>query len=170
MSSEKSVPPAYAPPAGPGVATAPGPSIGQQQYPQQQQQQYMTPQYQTGGPPYVNQPGGQPGAYYAPPPPGGVYNVGGGQNTVIVTTPTVVVQRNGIFGDSPLTTTCPSCMNNITTSVTHEVGAMTWIIFAVLCILGCWLCAFIPFCVPSCKDAVHSCPNCRAVIGRHSRV
>jgi len=41
------------------------------------------------------------------------------------------------------------------------------------CVFGVyrfWCCAFIPFCVDDCKDAVHTCPSCNVVVGRHRRL
>ena len=40
-------------------------------------------------------------------------------------------------------------------------------VFVVRLWLGCCL---IPFCLNSCKDVVHICPNCRATVGRYSRL
>ena len=43
----------------------------------------------------------------------------------------------------------------------------TCLIFFVRCWLGCCL---IPFCIDSCKDVIHTCPNCRAPIGKFNRL
>jgi hypothetical protein len=29
-----------------------------------------------------------------------------------------------------------------------------------LCLIGCWVCCFIPFLVSSCQDTIHSCAVC----------
>lgn len=147
-----------------------------QQAPYPPQGAYPTQQqpYPTGGPPQPYPAGGHqpyPGNQPYPPPGGPGYPTGpqGQQTTVVVAPPTIVVQH-GMFGSAPMQTTCPSCHASVLTSVSHEVGALTWIIFAVLCLVGCWICAFIPFCVDDCKDVTHSCPNCKAVVGRYKRV
>jgi lipopolysaccharide-induced tumor necrosis factor-alpha factor len=177
-------PPAYYPPPGEDTSGKAGypPPAGQAQYPVQQGQYpppnqgaYPTQQqpYPAGQQPYPGQQVQQPypGQQPYPPPTGPGYAGGAGQqqSTIIVAVPTLTVQH-GAFSNSPMQTTCPSCHATVLTSVSHEVGAMAWVIFAVLCLVGCWICAFIPFCVDDCKDTVHSCPNCNAIIGRHKRL
>ncbi|CAF1058116.1 unnamed protein product [Adineta steineri] len=113
----------------------------------------MQPQYQTSPmnpPPYYNA---------AVPPPIPVY-----------AQPTPVVQHlGGFLGHSPQATQCPSCRQQIITSVRYENGGSTWAISFLICILGGFLgCCFIPFCVTSCQDAVHTCPSCHAHIGRRT--
>jgi lipopolysaccharide-induced tumor necrosis factor-alpha factor len=96
--------------------------------------------------------------------------VSGGQTVVVTTVPTITVTHAVAMGTVPVQTTCPNCHASIVTTVMYQVGGLTWLIFAILCFVGCWICAFIPFCVDDCKDAVHSCPNCQAVIGCHRRL
>uniref|UniRef100_A0A3B5MI82 LITAF domain-containing protein n=1 Tax=Xiphophorus couchianus TaxID=32473 RepID=A0A3B5MI82_9TELE len=62
---------------------------------------------------------------------------------------------------------CPHCKNTVVTSVEYKVGMLTWIIFGVL--FFCWPCSFIPFCVNSCKDVQHSCPQCNNVLHLYKR-
>ncbi|PWA16959.1 hypothetical protein CCH79_00012670, partial [Gambusia affinis] len=61
---------------------------------------------------------------------------------------------------------CPHCKNTVVTTIEYKVGMLTWIIFGVLL---CWPCSFIPFCVNSCKDVQHSCPQCNNVLHLYKR-
>lgn len=58
------------------------------------------------------------------------------QSVVVVNTSASRGVTVTAFGDSPVQTTCPHCQNTVFTSVTYEIGALAWIIFFVLCILG----------------------------------
>jgi lipopolysaccharide-induced tumor necrosis factor-alpha factor len=60
---------------------------------------------------------------------------------------------------------CPYCKATISTSVNLKAGLLTWLICGGLCLIGCWPCAPISFCVDSTKDTIHSCPNCNVVLG-----
>lgn len=90
----------------------------------------------------------------------------GQQSTVVVMAPTVAVA----VGEVPITTTCTNCQRQVVTNVSYETGALAWLICAVLCFVGCWPCACIPFCVDDCKDVMHTCPSCGFVLGRHRRL
>ena len=71
------------------------------------------------------------------------------------------------FGRSPVPTQCPRCCQQIVTIVDYESGTGTWLIALVIFFLGGFLgCCLIPFCVPSCQDAIHRCPSCGSTIGR----
>lgn len=61
--------------------------------------------------------------------------VGAQQSTVIVTA-VPGLQMGGIVSDMPVQTTCSNCHNSIMTTVDHEVGGLTWLIFAILCFVG----------------------------------
>nr|XP_033818921.1 LITAF domain-containing protein-like [Geotrypetes seraphini] len=82
---------------------------------------------------------------------------------------TVIIGTN--LTDTPGVTVCASCHQNITTKVNHVTGMLSWIIFIVLCLLGCWFgCCLIPFFVNSCKDVDHFCPNCNYHIYKYKRI
>ncbi|ULT80363.1 hypothetical protein L5515_016619 [Caenorhabditis briggsae] len=65
---------------------------------------------------------------------------------------------------------CPYCRTDVVTRTKSVYGLLTWIFFAALFLFGCWCCCFVPFCLRSCKDIIHTCPNCRAMIGIHRRI
>nr|AHI17292.1 lipopolysaccharide-induced TNF factor 2-c [Mytilus galloprovincialis] len=127
----------------------------------------------------------QPQGYGQPPPPQGYpqaaqpgygqpqQGYGGqqqqGHTTVVVGQPTttVLVQQ---FREAPCNTACPHCRAQVITATQYETGTFAWIICLVLCIVGCWPCCLIPFCVDGCKDVTHSCPNCKQVISRWNRM
>ena len=55
----------------------------------------------------------------------------------------------------------------VTTKVSFESGAVTWLSCGGCVFLGCCLgCCLIPFCIDALKDAIHTCPNCKKVITR----
>ncbi|CAH1794567.1 unnamed protein product [Owenia fusiformis] len=116
-----------------------------------------------GPPPAYGAP--PPQAMYGPPPPAGPQTVVVTQQPAMHTT---IVQS---FRESPVQTKCPFCQADIVTSVRHETGTFTWLLCALLCIVGCDLgCCFIPFCIDGAKDCVHTCPNCRQQVSRYSRM
>lgn len=80
----------------------------------------------------------------------------------------VLVQH---FRDTPMRMNCPSCKADIITSTNYEVGTLTWVIAGVIFLVGCvGGCCLIPFCMDGCKDVIHTCPNCRQIIGRYNRM
>jgi lipopolysaccharide-induced tumor necrosis factor-alpha factor len=94
------------------------------------------------------------------PPPSGVINP----------QPIMVVQPStGYLGHNPSPIQCPSCRQQVVTIVRYEAGAITWVIALVICFLGGFIgCCLIPFCIPACQDAVHTCPACHTPLGRRS--
>ena len=109
-------------------------------------------------------------SYYPPPPP--AYNEQQQQSTVIITgQPTAAAMHVQTVGDYPMRTRCPACSADILTSIHYEVGAMTWVACICLAFIGLGIgCCLFPFCMESCKDIVHNCPNCQHIIGRKDRL
>ncbi|KAH8406168.1 hypothetical protein KR215_005995 [Drosophila sulfurigaster] len=74
------------------------------------------------------------------------------------------------IGRSPTHMICPSCHAEIETSTRSEPGMIAYISGFVIALLGCWMgCCFIPCCIDDCMDVHHTCPNCRAYLGRYRR-
>jgi hypothetical protein len=84
-------------------------------------------EYQTH--PYQNQPP-------SPPPPMSNYQQQQQQQPIIIQQP-IVVAGTPAFGRYPQAMRCPSCRNQITSVVTFDSGAGTWIACLVLFFIGC---------------------------------
>ncbi|KAM3916558.1 LITAF domain-containing protein-like isoform 1-T2 [Leptodactylus fuscus] len=121
--------------------------------------------YPPAGPGY-SQPG--VGGAFPPPPP---YTGGGPQPTVIVSPVTTTVVMGTSFTDTPASCTCPVCRQNVVSRIEYNTGLLTWLIFGILLLIGCWLgCCLIPFCVDGCKDVDHYCPNCNHHLSKYKRL
>ncbi|CAF0917387.1 unnamed protein product [Adineta ricciae] len=75
-----------------------------------------------------------------------------------------------VVGDYPMQCTCPHCARQIVTRTEKKNGLLVWLICGGLVLFGFWLCCCIPFCVDSCKDTEHYCPNCSAVLGVNKKL
>ncbi|XP_013185842.2 lipopolysaccharide-induced tumor necrosis factor-alpha factor homolog [Amyelois transitella] len=109
--------------------------------------QYVGPQ--PPPPPYSTHP--PPGVQ---PPPGAA--IGTVTTTFIVTNPA---------GPDPMITTCPSCHHQIVTRTERNPTTKTHAIACLLFWFICWPCVCLPYCMDSCNNIDHYCPNCNAYIG-----
>ncbi|XP_049865433.1 lipopolysaccharide-induced tumor necrosis factor-alpha factor homolog [Pectinophora gossypiella] len=70
-------------------------------------------------------------------------------------------------GPQPSTLVCPSCRATVQTRVDRKATTKTHIIALVLCLFLCWPCVCVPYCMDSCRNADHYCPNCNSYIGTY---
>merc|ERR1711935_922590 len=56
------------------------------------------------------------------------------------------------FGKQPVTTTCTNCNSSITTVLRENTGIFQHVVAAVLCMVGCWPCCLIPYCMDDLQD------------------
>ncbi|CAB3256673.1 unnamed protein product [Arctia plantaginis] len=101
-------------------------------------------------PPYSEYPGPapQPQTYVAAP----------------VVMPVVVASR---MGPEPTPFVCKSCHAQIVTRIETKPTTKTHLFALLLCVIGCWPCVCIPYCVDSCNNTNHYCPNCNAYLGSY---
>ncbi|XP_052384088.1 lipopolysaccharide-induced tumor necrosis factor-alpha factor homolog isoform X1 [Oncorhynchus keta] len=124
-------------------------------------------------PPQPDFQGGPQAGMYPPPPQAGMYppppqySMAQPRNTPGVTQ--VVIQQP-LLRDVPGQMMCPHCQVPVLTETTHTTGLLTWLICGALFCFLCMIFSWIPFCVDSCKDVEHHCPNCKTVIHIHKRM
>ncbi|XP_015509412.1 lipopolysaccharide-induced tumor necrosis factor-alpha factor homolog [Neodiprion pinetum] len=80
-----------------------------------------------------------------------------------------VVQQTVAYavGPNPLKMVCPNCRADIKTTTVSETQANAHICCIILCLLGCCLCSWLPYCSNAFVNVHHSCPNCKAYIGTY---
>lgn len=76
----------------------------------------------------------------------------------------IIVVTSVPLPSEPTSMVCPSCRERIVTKVRYEAGTKTHL-FALLICLVFWPCVCVPYCVDSCNNANHYCPNCGSFIG-----
>ena len=69
--------------------------------------------------------------------------------------------------DHPTLLTCPYCTSCVTTKVSPQLGAFTFL--AVGCFASCCLCC-IPLILTRFKDMKHECPTCTFEVGVFRRI
>lgn len=108
-----------------------------------------------------------PPPYGAPPP--GFYPTGPHHPGAI---PPVQIQAINVvpLGPHSAHMTCPQCHAEISTHTETEAGTRAYVASGILVLFGCWLgCCLIPCCMADCMDVNHTCPSCRAYLGRYKR-
>merc|ERR1712004_549525 len=74
------------------------------------------------------------------------------------------------FGQNSIKTQCHNCQREVQTVVEGRAGAGAWISAACLCLIGGWLCFWVPFCTDDCKNFSHFCPLCGQLMGEKSTI
>ncbi|KAF0309044.1 Lipopolysaccharide-induced tumor necrosis factor-alpha factor [Amphibalanus amphitrite] len=73
-------------------------------------------------------------------------------------------------GPNPTHMICPHCHAEIESTVKTSPSTMAWLSGALIALFGCWMgCCLIPCCMDECMDKEHSCPNCKAFLGKYRR-
>ncbi|XP_031720720.1 LITAF domain-containing protein-like [Anarrhichthys ocellatus] len=113
---------------------------------------------------YQAQPGSYPNPVQQP-----AYQYSPQQPQVVQPVMTQVVVMQQLPTDVPGQMMCPHCRISVVTKTKHISGFCTWLTCGILGVFICWPCCLIPFCVDSCKDVEHSCPNCKNVLHIYKR-
>ncbi|XP_037926371.1 lipopolysaccharide-induced tumor necrosis factor-alpha factor homolog isoform X3 [Hermetia illucens] len=85
----------------------------------------------------------------------------------MATTYPAAVQQSIPVGPEPVRCVCPSCGAQIISKMKYEPTTKTHLIALLLCCCICWPCVCLPYCMDSCQNANHYCPNCDAFIGTY---
>ncbi|XP_063530673.1 lipopolysaccharide-induced tumor necrosis factor-alpha factor homolog isoform X1 [Cydia strobilella] len=84
----------------------------------------------------------------------------------VIAGPTIIVQT--VVGPESTRTTCRNCNAQISTRIDRKPTMKTHLMAALLCVLGCWCCVCVPYCMDSCLDVDHYCPNCGTFVGSYA--
>ncbi|ELP91397.1 hypothetical protein EIN_154740 [Entamoeba invadens IP1] len=92
------------------------------------------------------------------------------QPITVGTAPQVQTQGAPIsFGHMPQQVVCPNCQQTVLTTVKYENGVFSYLMCILICFFtsffGCCCIGLIFLCIPLVQTAVHSCPECKRVIG-----
>ncbi|XP_017776199.1 PREDICTED: lipopolysaccharide-induced tumor necrosis factor-alpha factor homolog [Nicrophorus vespilloides] len=79
--------------------------------------------------------------------------------------PQVHVMSN--FGPDPQRCVCPSCHAEVLTSMKTQATTKTHLMALLLCLFMCIPCVCVPYCMDSCQNRNHYCPNCQAYLGKY---
>ncbi|CAH2063512.1 unnamed protein product, partial [Iphiclides podalirius] len=95
-----------------------------------------------------------------------------GKTTILAFLSPSLHKRNNMniapVGPEPSSLVCPSCHATIVSRVERKATTRTHLIALGLCVFLCWCCVCLPYCMNSCQNADHYCPNCNAYLGTYS--
>jgi len=86
------------------------------------------------------------------------------------TTYVVAVQPNQAWGLFPQACLCQFCGREVISAVRSEPGIAAWVSCGIMCIVGLWPCCLYPFCIDSCNDKYHVCPECNRIMGKYNTI
>lgn len=91
--------------------------------------------------------------------------------SVLVNRQVNYVQIPATVGPESAKVVCPSCGKKVDTIVKYQASKMTHLYAILMGICLFFVCGcFIPYCVNSCQDASHRCPNCDAYLASFGNV
>ena len=75
------------------------------------------------------------------------------------------------FGPNPQLIHCQKCKKEVMTLTEAIYTDSNGCIGVLLCLIGCWPCAFyMCMCAEGQKDVIHSCPTCRMQFGTYKSI
>ncbi|KAH8370385.1 hypothetical protein KR093_003252 [Drosophila rubida] len=86
-------------------------------------------------------------------------------------TQVIVIQQEAppTVGPDACFVTCPHCHVRKLTRIEYSPGVRTHCMAGVLCLVGLWCFACLPYCATSCMNAHHFCGNCNKFVGVYNR-
>ncbi|KAJ8724908.1 hypothetical protein PYW07_015866 [Mythimna separata] len=72
------------------------------------------------------------------------------------------------LGPEPVSVNCPACGASVITTVQSRSTTKTHLMAMFLCCC-CPILVCLPYCMDSCQNADHLCPNCNAYLGTYKR-